>query len=280
MKLNLTVFSEEHKNILRAQRTLALEMLGTFAAYLIENGDAEPTWPIQLNQGHLLNYYDVIPDKGPLRSHDIDLELFVIDEHGGAERKTFKKDVLKANSALIRVVVCKLKERKAKLMQMLSGISAEQLELINAHIAHTENLIKKCIQLKNNSQLLVAEVGGLHFLEQILLRLNEYDLNSFTHDNYAAFAMNLDELKQLLHQYSPENNTDDPALFYQKKDIIELRQQFNKIFSESKSLLHSFTVDGLLAPEQEQEVVADFNHLQHLFFAKCDVFFVMLTLPK
>lgn len=277
MKLNLTTFSEEHKNILRAQRKLVLETLDAIAAYLVENGDVESEWRMMLNKEYMINYYDVIPDKGPLRTHEIDLELSVIYENGYVEIKIFKKDVLKANEALLRIVSSKLKERKAKLMHMTEEASPEQLQLINAHIDHTESLIKKCFNLKISSQLLITEVGGLHFIDEILTQMKNNEINSFTPEHYTQFKRHMDELKELVHLYSPTNSQEDYASLCSRKDIINKRQQFNKSFNICKSLLHSFSQEGILASDTEQSILMNFNSLQHMFFAKCDVYFMVLT---
>ncbi|KTD14490.1 hypothetical protein Lgra_0521 [Legionella gratiana] len=274
MKLKLTTFSEEHKNILRAQRTSVINTLDEIAAYLVENGDAEPEWRTMLNKEYMINYYDVIPDKGRLRAHEIDLELPVTHENGYIAIKIFKKDVQKANEALIRVVYLKLEERKVRLMHMAQDTTGDHLELINAHITHTESLMKKCVNLKLSSQLLIAEVGGLHFVEQILNQVKD-SLNSLTHEHYIQFKEYMYELKRLIQLHSPvmEPGYD---LFYSRRDIIDQRQRFNKIFNICKSLLFSFSQEGLLDSNKEQLIIKSFNHLQHLFFAKCDVNFMAL----
>ncbi len=277
MKLNLTAFSEEHKNILRAKRTLALEALDTIAAYLVENGDVEPEWRMMLSQEHMINYYDVIPDKGPLRTHEIDLELIAACENGHVGKKIFKKDALKANKALLRMVSTKLKERKTKLMHMREGAPNDHLELINAHIEHTESLIKKCFNLKISGQLLITEVGGLHFIDEILKQIKDNGLDSLAHERYMSFKRNLDDLKELVHMYSLERAQEDYDSLCNRKDIVEKRQQFNKSFNVCKSLLHSFLQDGALDSDTERSILMNFNNLQHMFFAKCGVYFRILT---
>lgn len=277
MKLNLTAFSEEHKSILRTKRTLVLETLDSIAAYLVENGDVESEWRMMLSKEHMINYYDVIPDKGPLRTHEIDLELLATCENGHVEKKIFKKDVLKANSALLRIVSTKLKERKTKLIHMREGAPSEHLELINAHIEHTESLIKKCFNLKISGQLLITEIGGLHFIDEILKQIKDNEINSLTHESYTQFKRNMDDLKELVHMYSLERAQEDCASLCSRKDIIEKRQQFNKSFNACKALLHSFSQDGTLDSDTEQSILMNFNNLQHMFFAKCGVYLRILT---
>ncbi|WP_223800056.1 hypothetical protein [Legionella longbeachae] len=273
----MTTFSEQHKNILRSQRKKVLETLDAIAAYLVENGDVESEWRMMLIQEHMINYYEVIPDNGSLRTYEIDLELFVAGENGHAELKLFKKDVLKANDAILRVVANKLNDRKKKLMQMIHGVSNEQFELINAHIEHTESLLKKCYILKISGQLLLTEVAGLHFIDEIFKQSQDSEINSLTHDKYMQFKRNMDDLKELVQMYSPKNAQEDYFLVCTRKDIFEKRQQFNKSFSICKSLLHSFSQDGVMDSGKEQSILASFNNVQHLFFAKCGVFFKILT---
>lgn len=97
MKLNLTVLSETHKNILRVQRKFVISALDAIAAYLVKNGDVGTELREMLNKEYMINYYDVIPDKGPLIAHEIELELLVTNENGEVEIKVFRKDFRKAN---------------------------------------------------------------------------------------------------------------------------------------------------------------------------------------
>lgn len=56
---------------------------------------------------------------------------------------------------------------------MLKDANGESRELINAHITQTENLMKECFYLKFCSQLILAEVGGLHFIADVLKQVRE-----------------------------------------------------------------------------------------------------------
>lgn len=87
----------------------------------------------------------------------------------------------------------------------------------------------------------------------------------------------MDDLKELVSMYSPQSAQEDYVSLCSRKDIVDKRQQFNKSFNVCKSLLHSFSQDGLLASDMEQSILMSFNNLQHMFFAKCDVYFMVIT---
>ncbi|HHT9995312.1 TPA: hypothetical protein ACT9M5_002813 [Legionella pneumophila] len=275
MKLNLTVLSETHKNILRVQRKFVISALDAIAAYLVKNGDVGTELREMLNKEYMINYYDVIPDKGPLIAHEIELELLVTNENGEVEIKVFRKDFRKANEALICIVSSKLKGRKARLLDMLKDATGEQIKLINTHITQTENLIKECYYLKLRSQLLIAEVGGLHFIDDILKQVSK-NIKSDAHANYILFKKELQTLKELVQLNSPVREQRDYIFPYDTQDILAQRREFNKVFNNCKLLLSSLLQEGLLESTHENSIIMSFKHLQHLFFEKCDVNFIAL----
>ncbi len=275
MKLKVTVLSENHKNILRAQRQHVMSTLDAIAGYLFENGDVDAEWRMMLNNEHRINYYDVIPDKGRLRCHEIDIELLVTNQNREFEIKEFKKDVRKANEALISIVNSTLKDRKAKLLDMLKDATGESRDLINAHITQTENLMKECFYLKFCSQLILAEVGGLHFIADVLKQVRE-NIRSYTHVNYIQFKKYMNKLKEIVQLYSPVREQGDYVLRYSSRDILVQRQEFNKNFNLCKSLLVSFLQEELVDYDKEQMIIKSLDDLQHLFFAKCDVNLLVL----
>ncbi|WP_152571651.1 hypothetical protein [Legionella norrlandica] len=203
---------------------------------------------------------------------EIELEIFVTNRQGVVEAKVFKKNTANANISLISVVHKKLEERLQKLFLMSQTVSEEQQDLINQHIQYTQDLIQECIFQKINSQLLICEVGAMHYVERIITGLE----GIINQDNpeYIQFKMFMEELEQIIKEQTPVKIDGKNVISYTHYDVEVIRQQFKMIFNKAKLLALSFFDEQSINDQPTERYIQDcFNNVRYLFLAKNDVNF-------
>ncbi|KTD50853.1 hypothetical protein [Legionella quateirensis] len=275
MRLKLFTLSEEHKNILRAQKKLVHRTLDTIAVYLVKNKAVPEEWREKIKDEAMINYYDVIPKGKRLRSPEIDLEVIMSRSNGEVETKIYKKNANQANASLIAFVKKALLERQSKLIAMKNNtIDSVKLDHINKHLQQTERFIDDCLFLKISSQLLIAEVGALHHAENIYSGIT----NSITKPNnieYLKLINYIDGIKEVIKRHALIDSHGDRVAPGSRLDVAETRQKFNFLYSTIHDLYTSIAQKGLLDLINHKPAELYFEHefygLKQMFFAKNDV---------
>ena len=275
MRLKLFTLSEEHKNILRAQKKFVHRTLDNIAVYLVKNKAVPEEWRNKIKDEAMINYYDVIPKGKRLRSPEIDLEVIMTRSNGEFETKVYKKNASQANASLIAFVNKALLERQSKLIAMRNKTTdAERIEQINKHLQQTERFIDECLFLKISSQLLIGEVGALHHAENIYSGIT----NSITKPNnieYLKLINYIDGIKEVIKRHALIDSHGARVALGSRLDVAETRQKFNFLYSTIHDLYTSIARKGLLElihnKPAELYLENEFYGMQQMFFAKNDV---------
>lgn len=271
MRLQLSTFAEEHKNILRAQKKRVMMTLGLIIAYLIDNQEVSSGWRELLLQEQNINYYDVIPKGSRLQPKEIELEMLVTNNQGIVEATVFKKNTASENTPLISLVEEKLRGRIQRLITLGQTAPEEQREFINQHIQHTENLLQECFFLKINSQILICEVGALHYMNKITLQME--GLMNQSSEEYLYFKTLLRELEHAIKRQAPAKRENANVISYTRHNVETTRQQFNNLFNQLKSLCFRLCFRQLVSSSVIENIQESFSDMQYMFFAKNDVNF-------
>ncbi len=271
MRLQLSTFSEEHKNILKMHRKLVLNSLNLIADYLVSNQEVSDNWKAQINEEHRINYYEVIPKASRLQTKEIELEILVTNSNGVITTTVFRKNITNANNALISIVREKLLERINKLTIMKETASEEQKGLIDQHLDYTLSLVEECYFLKINSQLLICEIGALNYLHKINNKLNEL----IKDDNEKTFLLkkHIDELEEIIKAQLPIKKDNINIVPFARYEVEMLKRQFNLHFNKTQSLCMKWCDQHPVDYSIKEYIHTCFSNMQYLFFAKNDVKF-------